>query len=79
MIILSFSWFAYGEKKNPILPGVENLQRSQDVAQGLLFADVRVLGQDDLGQRRPQSFGGHTLCRCRRDRILLRVVVIHTL
>lgn len=38
------------EKKKPISPGVENLQGGQDVAQGLLFADVRVLGQDDLCQ-----------------------------
>lgn len=38
------------EKNKPISPGVENLQGGQDVAQGLLFADVRVLGQDDLCQ-----------------------------
>lgn len=44
-----FLQFAYGEKKS-ISPGVENLQGGQDVAQGLLFADVRVLGQDDLCQ-----------------------------
>lgn len=38
------------KKTKPISPGVENLQGGQDVAQGLLFADVRVLGQDDLCQ-----------------------------
>lgn len=34
------------------LPGVHDLQRGQDVGQGLLLGQVAVQGQQDLGKRR---------------------------